>query len=151
MNGVDLKAFACFGDLSEEEREVFGEAMQRITLDAGEEVFREGEDADGLILLVRGRLRLSRATPGLVGSLGPGETLGALSLVAAGPREASVVAETVSEILWLPRTAYRRVADEAPHAACRFVERVLADLTAMMRPGLTRFLRDAVDPARRAQ
>ncbi len=52
-----LKEFSCFAELSDEQRECFATAMQELVLDAGEEIFREGDDADGLLLLVEGPLR----------------------------------------------------------------------------------------------
>ena len=143
----ELKRFACFADLSDEEREFFADAFREVALDAGEEVFREGEEADGLLLVLSGRLRLERRAEGLSGEVGAGAALGALSLLAPGLREASVFAETQCRALWLPRAHYRRVADDAPRAACRFVEHLLADLVLLVRPGLAHFLRGAVDPS----
>lgn len=151
MTGAELKDFACFEDLSEEDREVFAEAMRTLELAVGEEVFLEGDDADGMLLLVSGSLRVERREGGFQGSVGPGTVLGALSLVAPGPREASTTAETACRALWLPRTAYHRVAEDAPRAAGRFIERVLADLVAQIRPGLPLFLAGAVDPSAPAE
>jgi CRP-like cAMP-binding protein len=147
VSASDLKRFACFADLSEEEREAFAEAVQEVDLEAGEEIFRRGEDADGMLLVASGRLRVAREQGGLEGTVGPGAVLGAVSLVAPGPREADVFADVASRVLWLPRSAYRRVAEDAPHAACRFVEHVLADFTCLVRPGLAQLLRSGVDPA----
>jgi CRP-like cAMP-binding protein len=151
MTGAELKGLPCFADLSEEEREAFAEALQEVSLEAGEEVFREGEEAEGMLVVLSGQLRVERDAGALRGSVGPGTVLGALSLVAPGPREASAVAERASRVLWLPRSAYRRVAEDAPRAACRFLEHVLADLVALLRPGLTHLLHVTVDPSHRAE
>jgi CRP-like cAMP-binding protein len=151
LNGSELKGFACFGDLSDEERDAFADALNELELDAGEEIFREGDEADGLVLLVHGRLRLERREEGLSGTLGPGAALGALSLVGPGRREVSAFAEVPCRVLWLPRRAFHRVVEDSPRAAFRFVEHVLTELVAMVRPGLTRLLDDAVDPPRRGE
>lgn len=144
----DLKQFACLADLTEDEAEVFASALQAISLQPGEAVFQEGEEADGMLLLVTGRLRIERGGgQPQRGEVGAGAALGALSLFALGPREASVYAETHCTALWLSRSAYRRLADDAPHAACRFLEHLLADLATLVRPGLARLAEDAVDPS----
>ena len=148
MKRPELKEFACFADLSDEEREVFADVVQELELAAGEEVFLEGEEADGLVLVCSGRLRIERSAGGFHGTVGAGAALGALSLVAPGPREACAVAETASRVLWLPRSAYRRVAEDEPRAACRFMESVIADFAALVRPGLAHFLPAVVDPSR---
>jgi CRP-like cAMP-binding protein len=151
LKGSELKGFACFSDLSDEERDVFADAVNELELEAGEEIFREGDEADGLVLLVHGRLRLERRAEGLSGMIGPGAALGALSLVGAGRREVSAFADVPCRVLWLPRRAFHRVAEDSPRAAFRFIEHVLTELVAMVRPGLARLLDGAVDPPRRAQ
>jgi len=150
MNPPELKHFACFADLSDEEREVFAEVVEEVAIEAGEEIFREGEEADGLVLILRGRLRLERRTGGC-GAVGRGAILGALSLVAPGKREVTAVAETPSQVLWMSRSAYHRLAEDAPRAACRFLEHVLAEAVALIRPGLPSLLASAVDPSVRAE
>lgn len=148
MSGLALKDFPCFADLTDDERDAFAEICQELAVDAGEEVLVAGEEADGLVLLAAGRLRIESRGGEFAGTVGPGAALGALSLVAPGPREATAVATEACRVFWLPRTGFRRIADDAPHAALRFLEHVLADLAAMVRPGLGHFLAAAVDPAR---
>lgn len=147
MSGLALKRFACFADLTDDERDAFAGVCQELAVDAGEEVFVVGEEADGLLLVASGRLRIEGPGGALAGTVGPGAALGALSLVAPGPREASATALEPCRVFWLPRTGFRRVADDAPHAALRFLESVLADLVVLVRPGLPHFLAGAVDPA----
>ncbi len=144
----DLKHFACLADLSEDDAEVFAAVLKPVALQPGEQVFVEGDEADGMLLLVTGRLRLERAgKPTLTGEVGAGAALGALSLLVPGPREASVFAETRCSALWLSRAAYRRAADDAPRAACQFLERLLTDFASMVRPALSLLAEDAVDPS----
>ena len=150
MSGFALKAFGCFADLTDGEREAFSEVCQELAVDAGEQVFVSGEEADGLLLLAAGRLRID-GRGDLSAVVGPGATLGALSLVVPGPREVSATALEPCRVFWLPRTGFRRIADDAPHAAVRFLEHVLADLVTAVRPGLPHLLAVAVDPAQTAE
>ena len=142
---MDLKRFALFEELSEEEREVLAEGIERIELEPGDVLFREQEEGGGLVLLVEGRVRLESSRAGELGSVGPGTALGAVSLVAVGPREASAVAESACSILLLRRSAFRRLVEDTPRAACRLAEAIARDAAALLRTGLEPLVRNAVD------
>ena len=142
---MDLKRFALFEELSEEEREVLAEGIERIELEPGDVLFREQEEGGGLVLLVEGRVRLESSRAGELGSVGPGTALGAVSLVAVGPREASAVAESACSILLLRRSAFRRLADDTPRAACRLAEAIAREAAALLRAGLEPLVRNPVD------
>ena len=104
-----------------------------------------------MLLVASGRLRLERSSPPLRGELGPGATFGALSLLVPGRRELSAFAETRCALLWLPRAGYRRVASDAPRAACRFVEHLLGDLVVLARLAIPLVLSGSVDPSGREE
>ena len=73
MSAMDLKRFALFEELSEEEREVLADELERIELEPGDVLFREREEASGLVLVVEGRVRLESSRAGELGSVGPGD------------------------------------------------------------------------------
>ena len=145
MSAVELKRFTLFEELSEEEREVLSEEIERIELEPGDVLFREHEEASGLVLLVEGRVRLESQRAGELGSVGPGSALGAVSLVTVGPREASAIAESACSIFLLRRSTFRRLADDAPRAACRVAEAIARETAAFLRAGLEPLVRSAVD------
>ena len=147
MSAVDLKRFALFEELSEEEREVLADEVERIELEPGDVLFREQDEASGLVLVVDGRVRLESSRAGELGSVGPGTALGAVSLVAVGPREVSAVAESACSILLLRRSTFRRLVEDAPRAACRLAEAIARDAAALLRAGLEPLVRNAVDRA----
>jgi CRP-like cAMP-binding protein len=147
VSAVELKRFTLFEELSEEEREVLSEEIERIELEPGDVLFREHEEASGLVLLVEGRVRLESQRAGELGSVGPGSALGAVSLVTVGPREASAIAESECSIFLLRRSAFRRLADDAPRAACRLAEAIARETAAFLRAGLEPLVRSAVDRA----
>jgi predicted acylesterase/phospholipase RssA len=73
---------------------------------AGEWVLREGDTADDLFVVVRGRLRVasgSGAEERTLRVLGPGAAIGELALLTGAPRSASVQAVRDSTLLRLPR------------------------------------------------
>ena len=73
---------------------------------AGQWVLREGEAAEDLFVVVRGRLRVVGTTGGeerTLRILGPGAAIGELALLTGAPRSASVQAVRDSTLLRLPR------------------------------------------------
>jgi len=133
-----LKRFALLVDFCDEDREELFSLLEEKTLVAGRSLFREGSEAESLVLLRSGTVQLKSARAGDLGRAGEGTALGALSLVCVGPREATAIAETPCELLLLPRTSFRRLVEDAPRTACRLAEAILRDLATLVRPGLDR-------------
>lgn len=145
MRLIELKEVPLLAGMSEDERGLVAEELESLTVEAGRAVFSEGQEADGLLLLLAGRVQIeSRRAPGRA-QLGPGAALGALSLVAVGPRAATATAIEASRLLLLRRSAFRRLVEDAPRAACRLIEAILEDLAPALRLGLDRFVGPTVD------
>jgi len=140
VNAYDAKPFAPFSDLTDEELELVGSLLEERELATGEVVLEEGDEADGLVLLSEGRLSLSSARTGELGTLEPGRHVGDASLAALGRREVSLVAVEPSRVLMFPRSAFLRLSDDAPRAATRILEAILRDLATSLRGGLDRLL-----------
>jgi CRP-like cAMP-binding protein len=138
-SGPDLKAFALLAELTGEEREIVTELLERTELDPGEQLFCEGQEAEGLVLIETGTLDLTSARAGALGQVGAGDSLGAVALVAVGPREVTAVASEAACIWMLSRESFRRLCEDSPRAACRILEAALADFAAAAREGLDRF------------
>ncbi len=136
MNAADLKEFALLSEFSDEDREALFELLEPKTLNKGRSIFREGTEADGLILVVSGEVIVTAKRCCDTAGLGPGAALGGLSLFVMGPREATAKAVQQCEILQLPRTSYRRLVEDAPGAACRLAEAILKQLTSCTRDAL---------------
>jgi CRP/FNR family transcriptional regulator, cyclic AMP receptor protein len=101
-----------FGDLPPEEvRRVLSMARRR-TFGRGEVVFHEGDPADSVHLIAKGRFAVRVTTPlGETATLairGPGEAFGELALVSDLPRSATVAALEPAET----HSLYRREFDE---------------------------------------
>jgi CRP-like cAMP-binding protein len=132
-----LKHFALLTEFSHEEREALAELLEERKLPKGKSAFREGAEAEGLVLLEKGRLRLeSRRTGDVVGILAEHEHLGAVSLFSLGKREVTAMAEEPCTIWVLSRSGLARLADDAPRAAYRLAEAVASEFASMMRTGL---------------
>jgi CRP-like cAMP-binding protein len=149
VSGADLKHFAIFGDLSEDERVLVEDLLKSRTLCDGETLFQEGEEGDGLALLASGQLHVKSRRSPEGGDLYPGASLGALSLFRVGVREVEVVSVGTSDVHVLRREDFRRLVEDDARAACRVVEAILVELAAQANAAL-----DALDggtPANRPQ
>ena len=91
--------------------------LETITCRGGDWLFRQGDPADGLYLLVRGRLQVwisatesDGAGSRLVADVGPGETVGEIGLLAGGTRSAGIRAVRDSLLLRMDVAAFDRLA-----------------------------------------
>jgi len=134
----ELKQFALLAEFGEEDREALGELLEEQILAAGRRIFSEGNEADGLVLIVEGSARLESRRTGDSEVIGAGNTLGSLSLVALGPREITAKATTACTLLRLSRESFRRLVEDHPRTACHLLEAVVADLSSLVRRDLDR-------------
>ena len=124
---MDLKQFSLLSELSEEDRETLGEELEELEVEAGTELYDEGEQGDGLYFVTAGEVRVESTHTGASAVFGPGSAMGAFSLVASGPRETRAVASQRSRLLVLRRSTFRRFAEAEPRAACRLLEAILRE------------------------
>ncbi len=114
-------------------RRALADRLQPRSLEGGEVLMREGDEADGLYLLQAGRLRA------LVGDgedrrvlrdIGRGEVVGEAALLTDQPRSATVVALRDSELSYLSIQSFEEVVAENPSflraVSAQVVRRMLA-------------------------
>jgi CRP-like cAMP-binding protein len=143
VNAADLKAFDLLAELGEDDREALTEVLEERKASAKAPLFREGSEAEGLVLIVRGEVQVKSRRSQQTFEAGPGTCLGAASLLAIGARECTVVA-TAPVVYWLlPRTSFRRLVDDAPRTACRLAEAIAIDLASSLRDSLDLIARTA--------
>ena len=143
----DLKRFSLLSELSEEDREILGEELEGLEVEAGTELYDEGEQGDGLYFVAEGEVRVESTHTGASAVFGPGSSMGAFSLVASGPRETRAAASQRSHLLVLRRSAFRRFAEAEPRAACRLLEAILRETARLGREVLVG-AQAGVDPRR---
>jgi CRP-like cAMP-binding protein len=118
-----------FSDLPSEELQRVLTFARRRTFGRGEVVFHEGDPADSLHLIAKGRFAVRVTTPlGETATLairGPGEAFGELALVSEAPRSATVAALEPAETYSLYRREFDQVRREHP-----FVNQVLVAVLA---------------------
>ena len=137
MKADELKHFSLLTEFSDEDREALVELLEVRKLPSGKSAFREGSEAEGLVLLAEGTLNLkSKRYGGFVGTLSAPYHLGAASLVAVGRREVTALADGPCTIWLLRRSGLSRLAEDAPRAAFRLAEAALVELAGLTRQGI---------------
>ena len=144
MKPGNLKRFPLLVEFDEEDRACLCQLLEPLSLAEDEIVFGEGDEADSLFLITQGRVRIHSADCGELGTLSNGSSLGAMSLMTIGSREATASAESDCELLVLTRSDFRRLVDDAPRTACRLAEAVIALMASELRPQLARFKRSVL-------
>jgi CRP/FNR family transcriptional regulator len=116
-----LASSPLFAALEEDAAAALDSAMSSRAVVRGHVVFREGDPGDRLFVVVRGKVKISRASSdgreNLLAVLGPGEMFGELSLFDPGPRTATATAITDSTLASLDHDDLRPVLFERPGVA----------------------------------
>lgn len=99
----DLRGIGLFGALPDEVLAYLCASLERLTVDAGDLIFREGDSGRELFVVLEGRLEvLKRSSAGAetpVASLGPQDWFGEMSVLDVQPRSATVRAVCPARLL----------------------------------------------------
>lgn len=130
----------------------------------GETILTEGEDGDTAFLIVDGTVEVivgDGDKPKVVGTLGPGEVFGEMSLIEPGPRSATVKAESDTECIVTNYDEFIASLQENPERAVEFMKtlvrrlRQMNERVASMRPGrrglraIFQEFEDSLDPSKK--
>lgn len=104
----------------DEAQEIAGE-LTTIHLAGGETLFNQGDPADSMYLVVRGRLQvwINADTPVYVGEVVPGESVGEVGLITGEARSADVVAVRSCILIRFERSDFEKLASEHPSMVMR--------------------------------
>jgi CRP/FNR family cyclic AMP-dependent transcriptional regulator len=101
-----LRTIPLFESLSEENIEKLADLLRRMTIRAGEILFREGDEGMTLYIIHHGRIKISMSKmldKLTLAILGPGEFLGEMALLDGEPRSADAVALEETQLYALNR------------------------------------------------
>ena len=113
-----------------EQRRLLAFASERKKWRANSIIYEAGEVPDGAHVLVSGTVATyqegDESNPFVISA--QGALLGAMSLVVAKPRPVTVKAVDNVETLFVPRSAFLKLANQAPDLAKRAADRIRTDL-----------------------
>ena len=120
-------ATAIFRDCSRQELEILKLYLHERHYLAGEIVFDEGEEGEGVYIVLSGKFVATRK--GMlkrkkIGEILPGECFGEIALLEATPRLATVVAEESSVVLAMFRPELERLAEARPRLGFKLAMQV---------------------------
>ena len=127
-----LGAASLFSNLSPEELRLLAAHAVRKHFAQGELLFSEGETCKGLHIIVTGKLRIFKSSPGgreqVLAVEGPGGSVAELPVFDGGPYPASVSAIEESQILFISRSDFRSFCLARPEVALKMLAVVGARL-----------------------
>ena len=122
---------------SEDTLERLAACMSERACAPGESVFAQGETGDEIVLVRRGRVRVSlRLGDGLdrhVATFGRGDAFGEIAFLDRGARSASAVALTPVELFVLSRERFDALVEEHPRLGAQFFEALARALALRLR------------------
>ena len=126
-----------FSDFTREDVEQLAAFMQIYRANTGEMIIREGEVDDYLILIIEGRVEISKsdsqgeAHP--MTSVGPGATLGEMSMIDGEPRFATCVALEPTTFAVLSRDNMVKIIIEEPGLGSKILIKLVTLLSQRLR------------------
>lgn len=116
-----LKTIPMFAMCDAREVERLGMLVEEVDLPAGRVLFKQGDIAQELFIVVSGQVSVERDGT-VIATSGPGEFFGEIALVAGGPRTATVTCATDCRLLVLARREFHSLMDEFPTLKMRVLE-----------------------------
>jgi CRP-like cAMP-binding protein len=114
-----------------EQRRLLAFASERKKYRPGSVIYQAGDVPEGAHVLVSGTVQTTHQgaedDPFIVHQ--QGAVLGAMALVVAKPRPVTVKAIDAVETLFVPRTAFMKLAQQYPDLAARLADRIRRDLS----------------------
>lgn len=146
-----IEVIQLFEDFESDELEGLARYMRCYRVPMGTEIIREGDSGDFMLLVLDGALEIvkkdARGLPQIMGSAGPGKTLGEMSLIDGAPRFASCVALDIVEIAALDREGLSRIITEEPRIGVKLLMELLMLLNQRLR-NVSAQLMDCVEARR---
>jgi CRP-like cAMP-binding protein len=115
---TDLRGFTLFRDLSDEEVERLATSLHRRQVPAGTLLITAEQRGEALYFIARGSMRIfldeANGAQVTVALLGPGDSVGEMSLLDEGVRSAHAMTIEDSELLWMDRKAFLDAVRQVP-------------------------------------
>ena len=128
-----LRQVPIFAALDADDLEELAAVVEERRIDAGRDLFREGDVGDAVYLIVKGTVRVfvggGDHPETTINEQGPGSCIGEMAVLDAAPRSATVRATDRVRALRVPGEGFKRVMSERPEMS----EAIVAELVRRMR------------------
>jgi CRP-like cAMP-binding protein len=113
MDSARLAGMPLFADLNGEERAEVAERVHEVTVDAGDTLALQGDNAYELFVIEEGEAEVRRDGEA-VATLRDGDVFGEIGVLVTGTRRASVVATTPMRLIAMFSRDYKRIENHMP-------------------------------------
>jgi NTE family protein len=121
-----------FGHLSPEATQALIAQLEWVELLSGATLLQAGAPADGMYILLAGRLSVyapsTAGRPQLIGSIFRGETVGEMGLLTDSPRNATVVASRDAVLVKINQVDFQAISEQYPAILREFAQTIISRL-----------------------
>lgn len=132
-----LQGSEFFGDLPPEDVEQLCKYVQAYSVDAGTEIFREGDRGGFMCLIIEGGAEIFKQDHKYgtkrVGSIEPGKSVGEMALVDGEQRSATCVCPQASTLVMLTREQFVRMIRESPGLSVNILLKLVTMMSRRLR------------------
>ncbi len=143
INTTFLLKSPLFHNLDEQERAQILIAGQMRVYKPGEVVFKEGDQGDGMFVVVKGSIRISKQSPTgeeALAVLEPHAFFGEMALIDFSPRAADAIAHDESELFFIPLKELRSLIENHHHLALKILYALCEVLAQRLRETNERYM-----------
>lgn len=135
-----IRRFPIFNKIAPAKQKLLCFSSERLTYNAGQEIFHMGDPGDACYVVIDGQIEISVDRPNgkgtlLLSTVGPNGIIGEIAIFGQVPRTASACAKTRVEVLRISADLFRSVIRENPDAAIELIRSLaerLANTTAIL-------------------
>ncbi|RVD85349.1 uncharacterized protein DFL_003673 [Arthrobotrys flagrans] len=118
-------------------------ALEWLQIDAGQVIYREGDESDAIYIILNGRLRAIRGNPDdgdihVAGEYGQGESVGELEVLTESTRPVTLHAIRDTEVARFPKTLFNSLALEHPGITIQISKIIATRMRALVEQPLDR-------------
>ncbi|MCC6534931.1 MAG: cyclic nucleotide-binding domain-containing protein [Burkholderiales bacterium] len=140
-----------FAEFERQDIDVLAEYMRVYRAQAGQAIIREGDEGDFMLLVISGAVDIfknnAQAERQLMTSVGPGMTLGEMSMIDGEPRFATCIATDTTVFAVLTRDGMANIILEKPSLGAKILIKLVTMLSQRLRHTSARLLQYMEHPS----
>lgn len=133
----NVRQIELFSNLSDDEIDILVKHSKIRSLVEDEALFRQGDDGDFFVIIIDGRIEITKhtakETPVALASLTRGDTLGEMALIDQEKRSASAIAIEPTSVFILSRKSFNLLVDQYPRCGTKLLRKLATILCSHLR------------------
>ncbi|WP_163338592.1 cyclic nucleotide-binding domain-containing protein [Desulfopila sp. IMCC35008] len=145
----NVRQIELFSNLSDDEIDILVKHSKIRSLVEDEALFRQGDDGDFFVIIIDGRIEITKhtekETPVALASLTRGDTLGEMALIDQEKRSASAIAIEPTSVFILSRKSFNLLVDQYPRCGTKLLRKLATILCSHLRE-TSRLFAESIEP-----